>query len=133
MSCWVVIYEWGYVFVGVCFMLIIVKCGMYFYMICDVQFDLLGGLILQNLLDVDVFVENGVWEVSCLFVDYMILQCECCCVYLNFVQEMINFVCVFGVMCLVCLVVLIWLCWLLFCGLDVQVMGLVVWIDDGYF
>lgn len=132
-SRWVAIHDFDRVLAGVRLTPTTARCGMYSYMIRDAQLGLLGGSIPQDLLDDVAPVEPGTWEASRLFVDHSTPQAQRRSVHKHLLQEMTASARALGAVKLVALVAATWPRWLLPTGLDVQGLGRVMWIDDGYF
>ena len=128
-SRWIAVHENGKVLAGVRLTPTTAECGVYSYMIRDAQRGLLDTLP-SNLLDYEAPVASYIWEASRVFISNDVPERRRARVQASLVAEMTGAARTLGASQIIGLMPAQWARWTEYLGLDVEVVGPEIDVDD---
>ncbi len=128
-SRWIAVHENGKVLAGVRLTPTTAECGVYSYMIRDAQRGLLDSLP-RNLLDYEAPVASYIWEASRVFVSGDVSERRRARVQSSLIAEMTRSARTLGASQIIGLMPAQWARWTEHLGLDVEVVGPEIDVDD---
>jgi len=128
-SRWIAVHENGKVLAGVRLTPTTAECGVYSYMIRDAQRGLLDSLP-SNLLDYEAPVASYVWEASRVFIASDVSERRRARVQSSLIAEMTKAARTLGASQIIGLLPAEWARWTDYLGLDVEIVGPEIEVDD---
>jgi len=128
-SRWIAVHENGKVLAGVRLTPTTAECGVYSYMIRDAQRGLLDTLP-SNLLDYEAPVASYIWEASRVFISDDVPERRRARAQASLVAEMTSAARTLGASQIIGLMPAQWARWTDYLGLDVEVVGPEIEVDD---
>jgi acyl homoserine lactone synthase len=128
-SRWIAVHENGKVLAGVRLTPTTAECGVYSYMIRDAQRGLLDSLP-SHLLDYEAPVASHIWEASRVFISSDVSEKRRARVQANLVAEMTRAARTLGASQIIGLLPSEWARWTDYLGLDVEIVGPEIEVDD---
>lgn len=128
-SRWIAVHENGKVLAGVRLTPTTAECGVYSYMIRDAQRGLLDTLP-SNLLDYEAPVASYIWEASRVFISNDVPERRRARVQASLVAEMTGAARTLGASQIIGLMPAQWARWTEYLGLDVEVVGPEIDVDE---
>ena len=128
-SRWIAVHENGKVLAGVRLTPTTAECGVYSYMIRDAQRGLLDTLP-SNLLDYEAPVAPHIWEASRVFISNDVPEKRYGRVQAGLVAEMTSAARTLGATQIIGLMPSQWARWTGYLGLDVEIVGPEIEVDD---
>jgi N-acyl-L-homoserine lactone synthetase len=128
-SRWIAVHENGKVLAGVRLTPTTAECGVYSYMIRDAQRGLLDTLP-SNLLDYEAPVASYIWEASRVFISSDVPEKRRARVQASLIAEMTRAARTLGASQIIGLMPAQWARWTEYLGLDVEVVGPEIEVDD---
>jgi len=128
-SRWIAVHENGKVLAGVRLTPTTAECGVYSYMIRDAQRGLLDSLP-SHLLDYEAPVASHIWEASRVFISNGVSERRRARVQANLVAEMTRAARTLGASQIIGLLPSEWARWTDYLGLDVEIVGPEIEVDD---
>ncbi len=128
-SRWIAVHENGKVLAGVRLTPTTVECGVYSYMIRDAQRGLLDTLP-SNLLDYEAPVASYIWEASRVFISGDVSERRRARVQASLIAEMTRAARTLGASQIIGLMPAQWARWTGYLGLDVEVVGPEIEVDN---